>query len=223
MKERDLYALADRMAERYGVDPYIFRRMIQQESGFNPRARNDRTGATGLAQVMAATALDPGYGVKPLEDRYDPVESLRFGAEYLKAMLDKFDGDYRLALAAYNSGPGTVEKAGGIPEIDETRQYVKSILETPIPPPRPANLGARSAEPAAVPMPLASQRNEAVRQAVAEGGIGGLMAPPPRPVVREPRSSGVPIPPARPVMTVAERLQAAGIPMPMPRPEGMGG
>lgn len=221
MKERELYALADRMADRYGLSPYIFRRMIQQESGFNPRARNDRTGATGLAQVMAETARDPGYGVKPLEDRYDPVESLRFGAEYLRAMLDKFGGDYGLALAAYNSGPGTVEKAGGIPAIDETRQYVKSILETQIPPPRPADLGTRTAEPVPVPMPMASQRNEAVRREVAAGGIGGLMAPPPRPVVREPRSSGVPIPPARPVLTAAERLR--GVPVPPPRPGTMGG
>lgn len=219
MKERDLYSLADRMAERYGVDPYIFRRMIQQESGFNPRARNERSGATGLAQVMSETARDPGYGVKPLEDRYDPVESLRFGAEYLKAMLDKFDGDYRLALAAYNAGPGTVERAGGVPQIDETLQYVKSILEVEAPPPRPANLGTRTS----VPMPLASQRNEAIRKAVAEGGIGGLMVPPPRPVVREPKGQGIPIPSARPVLTAAERMQAAGIPMPMPRPERLGG
>jgi soluble lytic murein transglycosylase-like protein len=106
MRERELRALAAQMAERYGLDPQVFVRQIQQESSFNPQARNRRTGATGLGQVMAATAQDPGFGVTPLRDRLDPVENLRFSAEYMAAMLNKYDGDYRLALAAYNAGPG---------------------------------------------------------------------------------------------------------------------
>lgn len=219
MADRQLYGMARQMAERYGLNPVIFRRMIFQESGFNPRAVNKRTGAAGLGQVMAKTARDPGYGVKPLDDRFDPQENLRFSAQYLRAMLDKFGGDYRLALAAYNAGPSTVEKAGGVPAIDETQQYLKSILETEIPPPRPENLGTRTAEP--VPMPLASQRNEAVRQEVSRAGIGALMVPTPRPVVREPRSKGVPVPPPRPVLTASERLR--GVPVPPPRPGTLGG
>ena len=83
MRERELRALAAQMAERYGLDPEVFVRQIQQESSFNPQARNRRTGATGLGQVMAATAQDPGYGVTPLRDRLDPVENLRFSAEYM--------------------------------------------------------------------------------------------------------------------------------------------
>jgi hypothetical protein len=94
MRERELRALAAQMAERYGLDPEVFVRQIQQESSFNPQARNRRTGATGLGQVMAATAQDPGFGVTPLRDRLDPVENLRFSAEYMAAMLRKYDGDY---------------------------------------------------------------------------------------------------------------------------------
>lgn len=199
MNERQLYDLADRMAERYGLDPYIFRRMIQQESGFNPRARNERSGATGIAQVMSETARDPGYGVKPLEDRYDPVESLRFGAEYLSALLKRFDGDYRLALAAYNAGPGRVLEAGGVPDLPETQQYVKSILETQAPPPRPANLALptpRGPVPTPPPRPFAVEEEEIEQE---------IPLPPPRPVamgpIRTPQMA------ARPVLTAMERLQ----------------
>jgi soluble lytic murein transglycosylase-like protein len=62
MREQELRTLARQMAERYGLDPEVFLRQIQQESGFNPQARNRRTGATGLGQVMSATAQDPGFG-----------------------------------------------------------------------------------------------------------------------------------------------------------------
>jgi hypothetical protein len=198
MNERQLYDLAEKMAARYGVSPHVYRRMIQQESGFNPRAVNKRTGATGIAQVMSETARDPGFGVKPLEDRFDPVESLRFGAEYLAAMLNKFDGDYRLALAAYNAGPGTVEKAGGVPQIDETQAYVQSILSTQIPPKRPAGLAA-SAPRAPVPVPPprpAQPRDE---------DIEPVLVPPPRPMASGP--TRVPQLVARPVLTAFERMQ----------------
>jgi len=198
MNERQLYDLAEKMAARYGVSPDVYRRMIQQESGFNPRAVNKRTGATGIAQVMSGTARDPGYGVKPLEDRFDPVESLRFGAEYLAAMLKRFDGDYRLALAAYNAGPGTVEKAGGVPQIDETQAYVKNILSTPLPPQRPSGL-VPSAPRAPVPVPPprpAQPRDE---------DIEPVLVPPPRPMASGP--ARVPQLVARPVLTAFERMQ----------------
>ena len=199
MNERQLYDLAEQMANRYGVSPHVYRRMIQQESGFNPKAVNKRTGATGIAQVMSGTARDPGYGVKPLEDRFDPVESLRFGAEYLAAMLKKFDGDYRLALAAYNAGPGTVEKAGGVPQIDETQAYVQSILSTKIPPQRPAGL-VPSAPRGPVPIPPPRPVEPEI-----EDEIEPVLIPPPRPAgiaqIRTPQMA------ARPVMTAMERLQ----------------
>jgi soluble lytic murein transglycosylase-like protein len=186
MRERDLRALAAQMAERYGVDPDVFVRLIETESNFDPTARNRRTGATGLAQVMAATAQDPGFGVSPLRDRLDPVENLRFGAEYFAAMLRKYDGDYARALAAYNAGPGRVDQAGGIPEIEETQNYVSRILggqQRPVP--RSENLGPEGLpmrpEPRPFVGPMAEQRNMAIREALLQEagarpeGIAGLM------------------------------------------------
>jgi hypothetical protein len=191
MRERELRALARQMAERYGVDPDIFVRLIQQESSFNPTAVNERTGATGLAQVMGPTAQDPGFGVAPLRDRMDPVENLRFGAEYLSAMLRKYDGDYPRALAAYNAGFGKVDEAGGIPNFRETQNYVANIMRGGRPEPRPANLARQEGdpmrpEPRPFLGPIAEQRNQAIRQALMEAagarpqmrpgqGIMGLM------------------------------------------------
>ena len=196
MREKELRALAAQMAERYGLDPAIFTRMIETESSFNPNARNSRTGATGLGQVMSATAQDPGFGVTPLRDRLDAAENLRFSAEYLSAMVRRYDGDYRKALAAYNAGPGTVDRVGGIPEIAETQDYLAKVLGGPMRPrARPSDLGQSRAQqqqqqepplmrPQARPAffgPMAEQRNQAIRQALLEsvgarsGGIAGLM------------------------------------------------
>ena len=171
MRERELRDLARQMAERYGIDPNIFVRLIQQESGFNPQARNERTGATGLAQIMAPTAQDPGFGVAPIRDRLDPVESLRFGAEYLAAMLNRYDGDYSRALAAYNAGFGKVDAAGGIPDFRETQNYVANIMRGGRPEPRPANVARQEGEPMRPEPrpfvgPAAEQRNAAIRQAL---------------------------------------------------------
>jgi len=124
----DYVELADYYANQYGLDPTVFRRMIMQESGFDPAAENERSGALGIAQIMEDSARQPGYGVDPIEDRLDPEQSLRFGAQYLRAMLDRYDGDYSRALAAYNAGPTTVDRAGGIPDIAETQNYVRNIL-----------------------------------------------------------------------------------------------
>lgn len=178
MREQELRALARQMAERYGVDPDIFVRLIETESSFNPRARNERTGATGLAQVMGPTAQDPGFGVAPLRDRMDPVESLRFGAEYLAAMLRRYEGDYPRALAAYNAGFGKVDEAGGIPDYEETQNYVAQILQGPRrPEPRPMNLGRQEGEPMRPEPrpfggPIAEQRNAAIRQALLQAAGG---------------------------------------------------
>jgi soluble lytic murein transglycosylase-like protein len=193
MQEKELRALAAQMAERYGLDPVIFTRMIETESSFNPNARNARTGATGLGQVMSATAQDPGFGVTPLRDRLDAVENLRFSAEYLSAMVRRYGGDYRKGLAAYNAGPGTVDRVGGIPEIPETQDYLAKVLGGPMRPrARPSDLGQSRAQqqqeaplmrPQARPEtfgPLAEQRNQAIRQALLQSvgarpeGIMGL-------------------------------------------------
>jgi hypothetical protein len=117
----DYRAEAARIAQSYGLDPNIFVRQIQQESGFNPEAKSPK-GALGLAQLMPGTALDMGVM------RVDPMQNLEGGAKYMRMLLDRYNGDYRLALAAYNAGMGNVDKHGGIPPFAETQNYVSRIL-----------------------------------------------------------------------------------------------
>lgn len=107
-------------ARKHGVPEDLFLRLVQRESGWNPGAVSHK-GATGLAQLMPATARKLGV------DIHDPLENLEGGARYMRMMYDRF-GSWRLALAAYNAGPGAVEQHGGIPPYDETRDYVKAIL-----------------------------------------------------------------------------------------------
>jgi hypothetical protein len=130
--------LAASYARRYGLDPEIFVRQMMQESGLNPDAVSPK-GAVGIAQIMPDTARDPGFGIEPISDPRDPEEALRFGAEYMRAMLDRY-GDYGLALAAYNAGPGAVDKAGGIPAFQETQNYVATILGGKMQPDVPGGL-----------------------------------------------------------------------------------
>lgn len=112
-------AVARSMAQRHGVPTDLFLRLVQQESGWNPKARSNK-GALGLAQLMPQTARN--LGVNP----QDPAQNLEGGARYLREMYNKF-GTWRLALAAYNAGPGAVEKYGGVPPYKETRNYVQVI------------------------------------------------------------------------------------------------
>jgi len=107
-------------ARRHGIPEDLFLRLVQQESGFNPNARSHK-GAIGLAQLMPQTARD--LKVNP----NDPNQNLEGGARYLKTMYRKF-GNWRLALAAYNAGPGAVEKYNGVPPFKETQNYVRKIL-----------------------------------------------------------------------------------------------
>jgi hypothetical protein len=135
----DYTDLAVSYARRYGLNPEIFVRQMMQESGMNPDAVSPK-GALGIAQIMPATARNPGYGVRPIEDPTDPEEGLRFGAEYMRAMLDEFGGDYKLALAAYNAGAGAVKEAGGVPPFQETQNYVSKILGGAMQPDVPGGL-----------------------------------------------------------------------------------
>ncbi len=112
--------VAKAAARKHGVPEDMFLRLVQQESGWNPGAVSSK-GATGLAQLMPATAAILGV------DATNPHQNLEGGARYLRQMYDKF-GSWRLALAAYNAGPGAVEKHDGIPPYTETKNYVVAIL-----------------------------------------------------------------------------------------------
>ncbi len=113
-------AVARQAARRHGVPEDLFLRLVQQESGWNPRAVSHK-GAIGLAQLMPGTARLLGV------DPEDPHENLDGGARYLVEQYRAF-GDWRLALAAYNAGPGTVKRHGDVPPFDETQTYVRAIL-----------------------------------------------------------------------------------------------
>jgi soluble lytic murein transglycosylase-like protein len=108
-------------AKRNGIDPALLAGLIKQESGFNPHAGSS-AGAQGLTQLMPATARGLGVG-NPL----DPAQSIEGGARYLKQQLDHFGGDVARALAAYNAGPGAVERYGGVPPYAETQNYVRRV------------------------------------------------------------------------------------------------
>jgi soluble lytic murein transglycosylase-like protein len=112
-------ALAREAARRHNVPEDLFLRLVQQESGWNARAVSHK-GAIGLAQLMPQTAALLGV------DPNDPLQNLDGGARYLREQYETF-GDWRLALAAYNAGPGAVQQYGGIPPYDETRNYVLVI------------------------------------------------------------------------------------------------
>lgn len=117
----ELMRYAEQTAIKYGLDPKIIIRQINQESGFNPKAKSS-AGALGIAQIMPDTAK--GWKVNPL-DPYASIEAMcREQAKYLKT----YKGDYKKMLAAYNAGPGAVAKHKGVPPYKETQNYVKNIL-----------------------------------------------------------------------------------------------
>ncbi|MFS8640308.1 MAG: lytic transglycosylase domain-containing protein [Symbiobacteriaceae bacterium] len=114
-------ALFEEAARRYGLDPRLLWAVARAESGLNPAAVSP-AGAVGLMQLMPSTARALG-----VSDPFDPVQNVDAGARYLRQQLERF-GDIRLALAAYNAGPGAVQRYGGIPPYRETRQYVERVL-----------------------------------------------------------------------------------------------
>jgi soluble lytic murein transglycosylase-like protein len=115
-------AMNEAAAKKYGVDPALLAGLVKAESNFNPNAKSG-VGAQGLTQLMPATAR--GLGVT---NAFDPAQALDGGAKFLGGLLKQFKGNESLALAAYNAGPGAVQKFGGIPPYEETQRYVPKVL-----------------------------------------------------------------------------------------------
>lgn len=115
--------LITKAATREGLKPEVIREVIQRESAAKPCAISVK-GAQGLMQLMPATAEQ--FGVR---DPFDPEQNVSAGAKFLKQLLTRYNGDLSLALAAYNAGPGTVDKSNGVPQNAETQAYVKEILK----------------------------------------------------------------------------------------------
>ena len=115
-------SIIDTAAEEHGIDANLLKAVIATESAGRPNAVSSKN-AKGLMQIIDSTAADLG-----ITDVWDPEQNIRGGAKYLRQLLDRFDGDARLAVASYNAGPGTVERHNGVPPIRETRDYVQRVM-----------------------------------------------------------------------------------------------
>ncbi|MDR0841798.1 MAG: lytic transglycosylase domain-containing protein [Acidobacteriota bacterium] len=116
-----IHELIEKYAEESNLDPSLIRSIIDQESGFNHRAVS-RAGARGLMQLMPSTAKSLG-----VRNSFDPEENIRAGVRHFRSLMDKFNEDLDLSLAAYNAGENIVSRLGRIPDYKETKEYVTSV------------------------------------------------------------------------------------------------
>lgn len=122
VRNESFNSIATEKAAKYNLDPQLVKAVIKAESNWNPYAVSPK-GARGLMQLMPSTAYELG-----VFNSFDPEENIDGGTRYLRYLIEKFNGDLTLAVAAYNAGPARVEKAKSIPAIPETVQYVKRVM-----------------------------------------------------------------------------------------------
>lgn len=123
IKERNFYSIILEAAKKHGVDPALIKAIIMAESGYDHMAISKK-GAIGLMQIMPSTANALG-----VEDLFDPVHNVNAGVRYFKGLLNQFEGDLELALAAYNAGSRKVREFQGVPPYKATRLYVQKVFE----------------------------------------------------------------------------------------------
>jgi soluble lytic murein transglycosylase-like protein len=146
LEDKLLNPLIEDAAKQHSLEPKLIRAVIERDSAFRPCAVSAK-GAQGLMQLMPETAAALGVA-----NPYDPKQNVDGGARYLKQLIDKYKGDLSQALSAYNAGPTTVDDSGGVPDLQETRDYVDAVLtQAGLKATAPANPADPPAKPASQP------------------------------------------------------------------------